>query len=214
MAWVAPNANKANDQGSIETTADDAKISASEARDPGGIIPSQWAASSRFTRAISSESAALVSPPLSNLAMGAIITVDAEQTIVNFNKAAEKMFGYAQEDIVGRELDMLIPERFCRVHARHIGDFKAPGIVSRVMVRPSARSVLSARRAGGCEAGSAFPLQAPRGPSLLARERLFVAPSGRRPSPGNVRNLPCGAWAALGRCISTPAWSGQSGRAR
>ena len=107
------------------------------------------------------------------LAMGAIITVDAEQTIVNFNKAAEKMFGYAQEDIVGRELDMLIPERFRRVHARHIGDFKAPGIVSRVMGRSSARSVLSARRAGWRRNGLGVSASGAKG-TVVARPRASL----------------------------------------
>jgi PAS domain S-box-containing protein len=45
----------------------------------------------------------------------AIITIDAEQTIVSLNEAGEKIFGYPS-DVVGQKLPMLMPERFREAH--------------------------------------------------------------------------------------------------
>ena len=85
-------------------------------------------------------------------AMDAIITVDAEQNIVEFNNAAEKMFGYARADIVGRKLDVVIPDRFRGDHANHIVRFAAPGVGSRSM---GCSRALSARRVDGAD----FPVE-------------------------------------------------------
>jgi PAS domain S-box-containing protein len=86
-------------------------------------------------------------------AMDAFITTDAEQRIVVFNKAAEKMFGYATADIVGQKLDILIPERLRRDHTKYVANFAAPGVKSRAMAGSGA---LSGRRSDGEE----FPIEA------------------------------------------------------
>ena len=56
-------------------------------------------------------------------AMDAIITVDENQRVVIFNVAAEKMFGYQANEIIGASLDRLIPVRFRPDHKRHIQQF-------------------------------------------------------------------------------------------
>ena len=43
------------------------------------------------------------------MAPDAIVSVDAEQRIVLFNQAAERTFGYAAGDVLGRPLDLLLP---------------------------------------------------------------------------------------------------------
>ncbi|MCP4715760.1 MAG: PAS domain S-box protein [Deltaproteobacteria bacterium] len=42
----------------------------------------------------------------------AIVAVDADQEIVYWNKSAETMFGYSPDEILGKEVQVLIPERF------------------------------------------------------------------------------------------------------
>ena len=45
-------------------------------------------------------------------AMDAIITVDAAQTIVLYNRAAEKIFGWPSGEAIGQPLDDLGPKTF------------------------------------------------------------------------------------------------------
>lgn len=46
----------------------------------------------------------------------AIFTIDRESTIIFANSAAEKIFGYRPEELVGRPLTILMPERLRAVH--------------------------------------------------------------------------------------------------
>ena len=42
----------------------------------------------------------------------AIISIDESQRVVIFNKGAEKIFGYEAREVIGKPIDLLIPERF------------------------------------------------------------------------------------------------------
>lgn len=86
-------------------------------------------------------------------AMDAIVAVDGAQKIVLFNTAAERMFGYERDDVLGQSLALLLPERFRDAHRHHLATFIATGSTSRAMgqLRP-----LAARRSGGAE----FPIEA------------------------------------------------------
>lgn len=68
-----------------------------------------------------------------NSAMDAIITTDAEQRIVFFNAAAEKMFGCSAAEAAGEPVDRFIPERFRSGHHRHIKDFGKTSVTKRSM---------------------------------------------------------------------------------
>ncbi len=50
-----------------------------------------------------------------------IITADAQGNIINWNPAAEHVFGYSAEEAVGQELTMIIPERFHAAHHEGLG---------------------------------------------------------------------------------------------
>ncbi len=86
-------------------------------------------------------------------AMDAIITVDEEQRIVLYNRAAEKIFGWPSVQMMGAHLEVLMPERFRASHAAHIRSFNATGITSR---RMGDGTVLYGQRANGEE----FPMEA------------------------------------------------------
>ena len=66
-------------------------------------------------------------------AMDAIITVDEDQRLVLFNRAAEQMFGYSAQEAIGQPLDRFVPDRFRDVHRHHIHTFGQSGVTSRKM---------------------------------------------------------------------------------
>ena len=52
-----------------------------------------------------------------------VISTDALGKILVFNRAAEEIFGYAQSEVLGGSIDMLIPERFRRTHFKDVERF-------------------------------------------------------------------------------------------
>lgn len=67
------------------------------------------------------------------IAEDAIISVDSNQRIVLFNQGAEKVFGYAQAEVIGKPLDLLLPRRFAHVHRGHLEAFAKSPEASRAM---------------------------------------------------------------------------------
>ncbi|MDQ6971692.1 MAG: PAS domain S-box protein, partial [Mariprofundaceae bacterium] len=53
----------------------------------------------------------------------AIITFDDQQKIIAYNRGAETIFAYHQEEALGLSLEMLLPKRFRAVHADHFANF-------------------------------------------------------------------------------------------
>ncbi len=100
-------------------------------------------------------------------AMDSIITVDADQQIVLFNFAAEKMFGCSAAEALGSSLDRFIPQRLREGHHAHVERFARTGETSR---RMGVRSVLSALRADGTE----FPIEASISQATVGGKKLLT----------------------------------------
>ncbi len=66
-------------------------------------------------------------------AMDAVITVDEEQKVVLFNRAAEQVFGVPRESALGSPLDRFLPVRFRAAHREHLKAFGEMGVTSRRM---------------------------------------------------------------------------------
>lgn len=81
-----------------------------------------------------------------------IVSADAAQTITFFNLKAEAMFGYRAEEVVGRPLSMLLPERYRQHHSEDVARFGSGKQASRQM---GERGHVWGRRKGGEE----FPLE-------------------------------------------------------
>jgi diguanylate cyclase (GGDEF)-like protein/PAS domain S-box-containing protein len=96
-----------------------------------------------------------------------IISVDARQRIVLFNKGAESIFGYSGREALGQPLDLLIPARFHTAHRGQVDEFAASSSMSR---RMDERREISARRKDGTE----FPAEASLSKLALGHDTIFT----------------------------------------
>jgi PAS domain S-box-containing protein len=89
-----------------------------------------------------------------SIAADAIISIDEEHHIAQFNEGAEKIFGYSKTEAIGAPLDLLIPERVRAAHGSHVAGFTASPEAARKM--GTRQSVIVGRRKNGEE----FPADA------------------------------------------------------
>lgn len=87
------------------------------------------------------------------IAADAIIALDEERRITQFNYGAEQIFGYAKSEVLGRSVNMLIPGRYRRHHDEHVASFAASGVAARRM--GDRREIFGLRKDG-----SEFPAEA------------------------------------------------------
>lgn len=100
-------------------------------------------------------------------ALDAILTIDAEQHIVLFNRAAEKMFRCTAKEAIGQSLNRFIPVRFRPAHGPHIRRFGQTGVTNRTM---GAMGQLWALRTDGVE----FPIEASISQTEAGGRKLFT----------------------------------------
>jgi PAS domain S-box-containing protein len=100
--------------------------------------------------------------------MDGIITVDHNQRIVMFNKAAEEIFCCPASEAIGQSLDRFIPERFREVHRAHVADYAATGRTTRSMYSPA---TLTGLRADGEE----FPVEITLSRVNVGGNQLYTA---------------------------------------
>ena len=100
-------------------------------------------------------------------AMDAIITINGEQRVVQFNAAAETMFGCSAKDAMGQPIDRFLPERFRVVHRQHVKNFEETQVTNR---RMGALGAVSGLRANGEE----FPIEASISQFRKGKQRLFT----------------------------------------
>jgi PAS domain S-box-containing protein len=99
-------------------------------------------------------------------AMDAIITINSDQNVILFNKSAEKMFGYSQEEVIGKQIGLLIPRDVRDVHKQYVRNFGATGTTNRHM------GALGAVR-GLKKNGQEFPIEASISQIKTSGEKLY-----------------------------------------
>jgi PAS domain S-box-containing protein len=98
-------------------------------------------------------------------AMDAIITIDEEQRIVLFNPAAEKIFGFSVDEVLGQPVTMLIPEQYRANHDEYVRRFFESGVINRKL--ESANPLLAQRNNG-----EQFPIEASISQVTVGGERV------------------------------------------
>ena len=144
-----------------------ARAALQEARDQLEIRVQERTAELARTNGTLGESEARLSGII-NSAMDAIVTVDEHQKIVQFNPAAEKMFGYPAAEVTGQSLDVCIPERFRGTHAQHHRAFHDTGLTQRQMGNLGSVFGLRAN-------GEEFPIEASVSLVDLGERKLLTA---------------------------------------
>lgn len=81
-----------------------------------------------------------------------IITIDSSQNIKLFNEAAEQIFGYSTNEMIGEPLVKLLPQKYRKNHVGYVEGFKKSRVDSRPM--QTRASVRGLRRNG-----SEFPIE-------------------------------------------------------
>lgn len=107
-----------------------------------------------------------------DIAADAIIVVSASQNILHFNQGAAQVFGYLPEEIVGKPLTVLMPQRYREGHGEHVEQFRTSAERARRMGHR--REIFGVRKDG-----TEFPAEAsisrldtPQGPiySVVLRD--------------------------------------------
>ena len=88
-----------------------------------------------------------------SMAVDAIISVNSNQDIILFNRGAEQIFGYSAQEVLGKPLSMLLPERYRDSHVGSVSGFQEGPSTQRYMAE---RSSISGLRKNGQE----FPAEA------------------------------------------------------
>lgn len=98
-----------------------------------------------------------------------IITIDARHQIILFNSAAEKIFGYADQQMMGMHLDTVIPVRHRATHSQYIKHFGETGTSVRQMADSADYAVTGLKKNG-----EEFPIEASISSLLEGDQRLFT----------------------------------------
>jgi PAS domain S-box-containing protein len=99
-------------------------------------------------------------------AVEAIITIDHRGVIESFNAAAERMFGYKAQEVIGQNVAVLMPSPFREQHNGHIARYLRTGEAKIIGI---GRETIAQRKDG-----SLFPIDLSVSEVRLAKRRMFT----------------------------------------
>ncbi len=114
-----------------------------------------------------------ISSAIVETAVNAIITIDENCFIETVNSATERLFGYKREELIGRNISMLMPQPYRARHDRYVKNYLSTGVKRIIGI---GREAVAQRKDG-----SVFPIDLSVGEAVL--------PSGRRIFTGIIRDL-------------------------
>jgi PAS domain S-box-containing protein len=103
-----------------------------------------------------------------SISTDAIVSVGQDQRMLFFNQGAEKVFGYAADEVLGRRLEMLIPQQFRAAHEAQVHGFGESPVMAR---RMGDRGQISGLRRNG----ESFPADASISKYLIGGRRIYTA---------------------------------------
>ena len=99
--------------------------------------------------------------------MDGIITINESGGIQGFNPAAEQIFGYTQQDVIGKNLSLLMPQPDRSAHDSYLNKYLQTGQAKILGVR--GREVIAVRKNG-----DAFPMEMSVSEMVLGGQRYFI----------------------------------------
>lgn len=94
-----------------------------------------------------------------------IITIDEEGAIESFNPAAERIFGYTAEEVMGANISILMPQPYRQEHAGYMRNYLSTGEAKIIGI---GREVTGLRKNG-----DTFPLELAVSEVTLSNRRIF-----------------------------------------
>jgi diguanylate cyclase (GGDEF)-like protein/PAS domain S-box-containing protein len=95
-----------------------------------------------------------------------LITIDASDTILSFNRSAEDIFGYSAKEIIGQKISALMPSDYTDSHSEYVQQYIETGI-PRILGR---QRVVQAKRNNS----ELFPLEISVSEMILDGEQIFT----------------------------------------
>ncbi len=109
------------------------------------------------------------------IADDAIISVNLEQQITLFNQGAERIFGYTAAEVLGKPLDILLPQSAIAAHRSHVQNFGASSGKARRMGEHALRTADERRPIfGRRKDGTEFPAEASISKLSQGGETIFT----------------------------------------
>tara|TARA_R110002012_G_scaffold41030_1_gene112679 strand:- start:8660 stop:9856 length:1197 start_codon:yes stop_codon:yes gene_type:complete len=103
---------------------------------------------------------------LLNAAVDAMIIIDHTGTIELFNAAAQRMFGYSVQEVIGKNIKMLMPEPYRKEHDQYLDNY---------MKTNKARIIGIGREVKACKKdGEIFPIELSVGEVKESSHKQFV----------------------------------------